>query len=131
MDYSVWYGEAELLCLNVLVVEAKGGPKSGDPRAQLLGYMGCIHRERKHSGRRNCGVYGMAYNEAVWHFLKISHDSKWSEFAVGGNALERSFGLLVWMLRMAAVISPAHSTVTSAEISRATGDEEMNIDSVL
>ncbi|KAJ5146356.1 uncharacterized protein N7515_000920 [Penicillium bovifimosum] len=131
MDYSIWYGETELLCLNVLVVEAKDGPKSGHALPQLLGYMGCIHRERKNSGRRNCGVYGMVYNEDVWHFLKISHDSKWSELAVGGRALERSFVLLVWMLRMAAAISPAHSTVISAEISRAMGHEEMNIDSFL
>jgi hypothetical protein len=28
MDYSVWYGESEALCLNVLIVEAKGGAKS-------------------------------------------------------------------------------------------------------
>ncbi|KAJ5138909.1 uncharacterized protein N7515_003757 [Penicillium bovifimosum] len=40
MDYSIWYGETELLCLNVLVVEAKGGPKSGHALPQLLGYMG-------------------------------------------------------------------------------------------
>ncbi|KAJ5555096.1 hypothetical protein N7535_007541 [Penicillium sp. DV-2018c] len=35
MDYSIWYGETELLCLNGLVVEAKGGPKL----PQLLGYI--------------------------------------------------------------------------------------------
>ncbi|KAJ5542215.1 hypothetical protein N7535_004637 [Penicillium sp. DV-2018c] len=75
MDYSIWYDETELLCLNVLAVEAKGGPKL----PQLLGYMECIRRERKNSGRRNCGVYGMVYIEDVWHFLKISHDSKNSQ----------------------------------------------------
>jgi hypothetical protein len=39
-DYSVWYGGSESLCLNILIVEAKGGPKSNDAVAQLLGYMG-------------------------------------------------------------------------------------------
>jgi hypothetical protein len=95
MDYSIWYGESEALCLNVLIVEAEGGAKSNDPTPQLLGYMGmylamgvilflgkligikgCIHRERKNDQKRNCGVYGMAYTGSVWHFLKISHDSK-------------------------------------------------------
>jgi hypothetical protein len=95
MDYSVWYGESEALCLNLLIVEAKGGAKSKDPIPQLLGYMGmylaicvipflgkligikgCIHRGRKNDQKRNCGVYGMAYTGSVWHFLKISQDSK-------------------------------------------------------
>ncbi|CDM27677.1 hypothetical protein DTO006G1_7785 [Penicillium roqueforti] len=130
MDYSVWYGESEGLCLNVLIVEAKGGAKSKDPIPQLLGYMGCIHRGRKNDQKRNCGVYGMAYTGSVWHFLKISHDSKWSEFAVVGRqaALEQPFGLLVWMLRKAATISPAHSKETSAETYSGVGSEEMNMD---
>lgn len=39
-DYSVWYGESEALCLNVLVVEAKGQIKGTNPIPQLLAYMG-------------------------------------------------------------------------------------------
>lgn len=39
-DYSVWYGVSEALCLNVLIVEAKGSHKATNPIAQLLGYMG-------------------------------------------------------------------------------------------
>lgn len=79
-DYSVWYGESEALCLNVLIVEAKGGAKASNPISQLLGYMGCIHRTRKDEQKRNCGVYGMAYTGFSWHFLKISHESKVSWF---------------------------------------------------
>ncbi|KAJ5251626.1 hypothetical protein N7489_002036 [Penicillium chrysogenum] len=133
MDYSVWYGESEALCLNVLIVEAKGGAKSKDPIPQLLGYMGCIHRGRRNDQKRNCGVYGMAYTGSVWHFLKISHDSKWSEFAVVGRqtALEQPFGLLVWMLQKAAAISPARSKETSAETYGGMGSEEMDIDLAL
>ncbi|KAJ5346585.1 hypothetical protein N7541_009067 [Penicillium brevicompactum] len=36
--YSVWYRAREALCLNVLIVEAKGAKGDG-PIAQLLGYM--------------------------------------------------------------------------------------------
>ncbi|KAJ5796219.1 uncharacterized protein N7518_004759 [Penicillium psychrosexuale] len=72
----------------------------------------------------------MAYTGSVWHFLKISHDSKWSEFAVVGRrgAFEYPFGLLVWMLRRAAAISPAHSKETSAETYSGVGCEEMEMD---
>ncbi|KAJ5922298.1 hypothetical protein N7516_010001 [Penicillium verrucosum] len=73
-DYSVWYGVSEALCLNVLIVEAKGSPKATNPIAQLLGYMGCIHRARKSEGKRNCGVYGMASTGDTWTFLKISNE---------------------------------------------------------
>jgi hypothetical protein len=105
-DYSVWYGESEALCLNVLIVEAKGGAKGSNPIPQLLGYMGaylamcivlylrrligmegCIHRGRKDEQKRNCGVYGMAYTGSSWHFLKISHESKVSWFISARNSI--------------------------------------------
>ncbi|KAK9851169.1 hypothetical protein MYU51_010817 [Penicillium brevicompactum] len=102
-DYSVWYGESESLCLNVLVVEAKGQIKGTNTISQLLACMGCIHQARKHEGKRNCGVYGMAYTGYSWHFLKISHESKWSELPVMGRRahLEQPLGLLVWMFKRA------------------------------
>ncbi|CDM35120.1 unnamed protein product [Penicillium roqueforti FM164] len=69
----------------------------------------------------------MAYTGSVRHFLKISHESKRSEFATVGRrgALEQPFGLLVWMLRRAAAISPAHSKENSAETYSLVGSEEM------
>ncbi|CAI7637985.1 unnamed protein product [Penicillium bialowiezense] len=39
-DYSVWYGANEALCLNVMVVEAKGQVSGTNPIPQILGYMG-------------------------------------------------------------------------------------------
>ncbi|KAJ5757122.1 uncharacterized protein N7511_007304 [Penicillium nucicola] len=115
-DYSVWYGESEALCLNVLILKAKGPPKATNPIAQLLGYMGCIHRARKSEGKRNCGVYGMASTGETWTFLKISNDSKWTEHPVAGRHghLEKPFGLLVWTLKRAAALSTSHSKETSA-----------------
>ena len=40
LDYSVWYGESESLCLNVLIVEAKGQIRGTNPIPQLLSCMG-------------------------------------------------------------------------------------------
>ncbi|KGO74162.1 hypothetical protein PITC_022200 [Penicillium italicum] len=130
-DYSVWYGVSEALCLNVLIVEAKGSPKATNPIAQLLGYMGCIHRARKSEGKRNCGVYGMASTGDTWTFLKISNDSKWVEYPVAGRQghLEKPFGLLVWMLKRAAALSPSHSKETSAETDDETGPCPMDLES--
>ena len=51
-DYYVWYRARETLCLNVLIVEAKGA-KGNDPIAQLLGYMGMW-----------IVLCGLCYNEA-------------------------------------------------------------------
>ncbi|CAP92548.1 hypothetical protein PCH_Pc13g14790 [Penicillium rubens Wisconsin 54-1255] len=72
-DYGIWHGVHEAICLNVLIVEAKN-IDSGV--AQALGYMGCIHRERKRFPKRHSTVYGMASNGSASWFLKISNDSK-------------------------------------------------------
>ncbi|CAI7637980.1 unnamed protein product [Penicillium bialowiezense] len=74
----------------------------------------------------------MAYDGNSWHFLKISHESKWSEFVVVGRRenLERPYGLLVWMLKKAALISPAHSKQTSDETNEEAGDG-MTIDRMM
>jgi hypothetical protein len=98
LDYGLWYGDNEAVCLNVLVVEAKKTDLEGGV-AQALGYMGeyltmpnilyirkltcfegCIHRQRKKLTKRDCTVYGMASNGVGFSFLKISHDSKVSFF---------------------------------------------------
>ncbi|KAJ5955428.1 hypothetical protein N7501_009707, partial [Penicillium viridicatum] len=123
------YGVSEALCLNVLIVEAKGSPKAINPIAQLLG-IGCIHRARKSEGKRNYRVYGMASTGDTWTFLKISNDSKWAEYPVAGRQghLEKPFGLLVWMLKRAAALSPSHSKETSAETDDETGPRPMDLE---
>ncbi|KAJ5926539.1 hypothetical protein N7516_008312 [Penicillium verrucosum] len=97
-DYSVWYGESESLCLNVLIVEAKGQIRGTNPIPQLLAYIGT--------------------------YLAIYF---WTEFAAAGRRthLEQ---LLVWMLRRAAALSPSHSKETSVETDNEAGSEQMNID---
>ncbi|CAG8013712.1 unnamed protein product [Penicillium nalgiovense] len=63
-DYGIWYGDNETVYLNVLIVEAKKTDHESGV-AQALGYMGCIHRERKKLPKRDCTVYGMATN-GIW-----------------------------------------------------------------
>lgn len=95
LNYSVWHGKSEALCLNVLIVKVKRGAKRKNPIPQLLGYMGLylaictelylrkligikgyISRGRKDEKKCNYNVYGIVYTRSVRHFLKISHESK-------------------------------------------------------
>ncbi|OQE15584.1 hypothetical protein PENFLA_c031G00362 [Penicillium flavigenum] len=95
--------------------------------AQALGYMGCIHRERKNLPKRDCTVYGMASNGSWFAFLKISHNSKWSEHVVnvcGGN-FELPLGIPVYMLRRA-IMSPTHSKESSGQSHTQEGSDEIN-----
>ncbi|KAJ5200019.1 hypothetical protein N7491_009182 [Penicillium cf. griseofulvum] len=115
-DYGIWYGEHEAVCLNVLIVEAKK-VDIGSGAAQALGYMGCIHRERKRFPKRESTVYGMATDGTMFWFFKISDDSKWSQHVVPApeNHYESVFGLLVYLFRRAALASPTHSKESSAQ----------------
>ncbi|KAJ6152247.1 hypothetical protein N7497_006566 [Penicillium chrysogenum] len=130
LDYGLWYGDNEAVCLNVLVVEAKKTDLEGGV-AQALGYMGCIHRQRKKLTKRDCTVYGMASNGVGFSFLKISHDSKWSGYMVGEHPpkFELPLGILVYMLRQAAIMSPTHSKEGSAQSHTQEGSD--GIDQVL
>ncbi|KAJ5348899.1 uncharacterized protein N7506_002152 [Penicillium brevicompactum] len=106
-DYRIWYGDWEQLALNVVIVEAK---RIDIGLSQALGYMGCIHREWKEFSKSNCTVYGFACNGTIFWFLKISNESKWSEYLVSVRTGDYSqpLGLMVHMFRRAIVMSPAH-----------------------
>ncbi|KAJ5572365.1 hypothetical protein N7535_006025 [Penicillium sp. DV-2018c] len=113
-DYKVWYGKNEAVTMNVVIVEAKTTDLESGV-AQALGYMGCIHRERKSFRKRDCAVYGLATNGVAFHFLKISNASRWSEHIVTLRSCEigKPLGILVHMFCRAALMSPTHSKESS------------------
>ncbi|KAJ5257379.1 hypothetical protein N7524_008935 [Penicillium chrysogenum] len=113
-DYGVWYGEEEAVSLNVVVVEAKREPGGTE---QALGYMGCIHRQRKELKKKDCTIYGIASNGYDFVFLKIDNDSKWSDRKIttrDGN-YDEVLGVLVHMFTKAAVMSSTHSNQPSRQ----------------
>ncbi|KAI1838615.1 hypothetical protein DTO006G1_664 [Penicillium roqueforti] len=114
--YGVWYGETEEVALNVVIVKAKN-MDSDSGVAQALGYMGCVHRERKSLHKQDCTIYGLVTTGETFRFLKISNDSKWSTYVldVYSCSLSRPFGLLVHIFCRAAVMSPAHSKESSCQ----------------
>ncbi|KAJ5799920.1 uncharacterized protein N7518_001988, partial [Penicillium psychrosexuale] len=115
-DYGVWYGETEEIALNVVIVEAKK-MDSESGVVQALGYMGCIHRERKSLHKQDCTIYGLATTGKTFRFLKISNDSKWSTHVLDfySCSISRPFGLLVHIFCRAAVMSPAHLKMSSCQ----------------
>ncbi|CDM30842.1 hypothetical protein CBS147339_440 [Penicillium roqueforti] len=115
-DYGVWYGETEEVALNVVIVKAKN-MDSDSGVAQALGYMGCVHRERKSLHKQDCTIYGLVTTGETFRFLKISNDSKWLTYVldVYSCSLSGPFGLLVNIFCRAAVMSPAHSKESSCQ----------------
>ncbi|KAI2766041.1 hypothetical protein DTO012A8_8748 [Penicillium roqueforti] len=114
--YGVWYGETEEVALNVVIVKAKN-MDSDSGVAQALGYMGCVHRERKSLHKQDCTIYGLVTTGETFRFLKISNDSKWLTYVldVYSCSLSGPFGLLVNIFCRAAVMSPAHSKESSCQ----------------
>ncbi|KAJ5543602.1 hypothetical protein N7535_006026 [Penicillium sp. DV-2018c] len=124
-DYGAWYGKDEAVELNVVIVEAKKTDLESGV-AQALGYMGCIHRERKRFPKRDCTVYGLATNGVAFPFLKISNASRWSEHIVTLRSCEigKPLGILVHMFCRAALMSPTHSKESSHESHCQEGSED-------
>ncbi|KAJ5800481.1 uncharacterized protein N7518_002549 [Penicillium psychrosexuale] len=127
LDYGIWYGEDETLCLNVLIVEAKRSDIELGA-TQALGYMATIHNECKKSSKRDATVYGMTSSSEMFSFLKISHDSKWLCRVVLSleGKYEQPLGLLVHMFRRAALSSPTHSKQGSAQTYDQEDDDTIN-----
>ncbi|KAJ5782164.1 hypothetical protein N7457_003938 [Penicillium paradoxum] len=121
--YGVWYGEDEDFSLNVVVIEAK---REEGGRAQALGYMGCVHRQRKELKKKDCTIYGIASDGYAFTFLKIDNDSKWCDYSMytrDGN-YDQILGLLVHIFTKAAAMSLAHSKQPSRKQEGA-GDSAM------
>ncbi|KAJ5535042.1 hypothetical protein N7527_001296 [Penicillium freii] len=61
--------------INFVLVEAKklGLASSGDDQA--LGYMACVHQERRSCPSRNSTVYGLSTDGEEFRFLRINGES--------------------------------------------------------
>ncbi|KAF4770031.1 hypothetical protein HAV15_011672 [Penicillium sp. str.  len=70
--------------------------------------MGCVHKRRQKLKRKDCTIYGLVADDQVFCFLKISHDSKWSERVVVARHqdYEKVLGMLVYFFEKAAAMSP-------------------------
>ncbi|KOS42954.1 hypothetical protein ACN38_g6180 [Penicillium nordicum] len=80
--------------------------------------MGCVHRRRQKLKRKDCTIYGLVADDQVFWFLKISHDSKWSERVVTARHrdYEKVLGMLVYFFEKAAAMSPHSKEYGQAHI---------------
>ncbi|KAJ6006777.1 hypothetical protein N7451_004721 [Penicillium sp. IBT 35674x] len=116
-DYAVWYGEVDDVAVNVVIVEAKAEGRAMTGLPQALGYMGIVHRRRKLLGKKDCTVYGICCDNAYFVFLKLDNHSRWSERPIiaRNDEYETVFGLMVFMMKKAMLLSPMHSKESSAQ----------------
>ncbi|KAJ6186645.1 hypothetical protein N7519_007946 [Penicillium mononematosum] len=80
-DYTLWYGErgGADKAINLVLVEAKklGLASQGDDQA--LGYMACVHQERRTLPSRNSTVCGLSTDGEEFRFLRINERSEFSK----------------------------------------------------
>ncbi|KAJ5427109.1 Restriction endonuclease type IHsdRN-terminal [Penicillium sp. CMV-2018d] len=85
-DYILWYRETHAMsekAIKLVIVEAKKEGMVSAGEAQLLGYMGIVHQERKALRKVNAVVYGMASDGDGFHFYQINNDSEvWSNYPI-------------------------------------------------
>ncbi|KAK4861745.1 hypothetical protein LT330_003780 [Penicillium expansum] len=106
-DYGIWYGDRKNLALNTVVVEAKSGEMQMS-LAQTLACMAFVHKRRQKLKNKDSTIYGLVSDDQVFWFLKISHDSNWSERVIIARHQdhEKVLGMLVYFFQKAAAMSP-------------------------
>ncbi|KAJ5518535.1 Restriction endonuclease type I HsdR N-terminal [Penicillium expansum] len=110
-DYTLWYGETRAIsekAINLVIVEAKKEGMVSAREAQLLGYMGIVHQERKSLGKVNKVVYGMASDGEEFRFFQVNNDSEWT--TVSHRTFGKNYGkvvdILTYIIQDAISLSP-------------------------
>ncbi|PTU25066.1 hypothetical protein P175DRAFT_0409036, partial [Aspergillus ochraceoroseus IBT 24754] len=110
-DYGIWYGEEEDIDLNVVIMEAKRPNSGTEGIPPALAYM-------------DTTVYGISTDAMNFTFMKLDNESRWSvkPVCVVGNGFEQVLGLLVYLVKKAASMSPAASQRTSRRTEQGSGE---------
>ncbi|KKK13134.1 hypothetical protein ARAM_006973 [Aspergillus rambellii] len=129
-DYGIWYGEEEDIDLNVVIMEAKRPNSGTEGIPPALAYMGCVHKQRKDLGKTDTTVYGISTDAMNFTFMKLDNESRWSvkPVCVVGNGFEQVLGLLVYLMKKAASMSPAASQRTSRRTEQGSGESDLIFD---
>ncbi|CAI7603802.1 unnamed protein product [Penicillium viridicatum] len=119
-DYTLWYRETRRMsekAINLVIVEAKKEGMVSAGEAQLLGYMGIVHQERKALRKVNAVVYGMSSDGDEFHFYQINNDSEWTtvSYRTHGTNYGKVVDLLTYIMQEAISLSPFVSKNVSAE----------------
>ncbi|KAJ6110834.1 hypothetical protein N7486_003069 [Penicillium sp. IBT 16267x] len=128
-DYTLWYGNGDgpKKAINLIVVQVKGAPGVSD--RQALGYMGCVHQERRLKPGRSATVYGVVTTGKEWRFGLIDEEGRYSWHVeisrkASGNVKGKETGyakiatLLGFIMEQAMILSPYTSRMHSKEASK-------------
>ncbi|CAP82932.1 Pc15g00460 [Penicillium rubens Wisconsin 54-1255] len=121
-DYTLWYGDkgGADKAINLVLVEAKklGLASQGDDQA--LGYMACVHQERRTQPSQNSTVYGLSTDGEEFRFLRINERSEFTKVIMtktpGGN-YSRITSMIAFIMREAVSQSSYTSRNTSKDVS--------------
>ncbi|KAF3012292.1 hypothetical protein E8E15_002985 [Penicillium rubens] len=106
--------------INLVLVEAKklGLASQGDDQA--LGYMACVHQERRTQPSQNSTVYGLSTDGEEFRFLRINERSEFTKVIMtktpGGN-YSRITSMIAFIMREAVSQSSYTSRNTSKDVS--------------
>ncbi|KAJ5337142.1 uncharacterized protein N7506_005164 [Penicillium brevicompactum] len=129
-DYGIWYGDEEDIELNVVIVEAKRSMGGTQGIPQALAYMACVHRQRKVLGKEDTTVYGISTDTIHFIFMKLDNESRWSmkPVCVFENEFQQVLGLLVYLMKKTASMSPTTSKRSSRRTHQGSGDSDLIFD---
>ncbi|KGO74550.1 hypothetical protein PITC_098890 [Penicillium italicum] len=127
-DFGIWYGDRKNFSLSAVVVEAKSGEVQLS-LANTLAYMAFVQKRRQNLKKKDCAVYGLVADDQVFWFLKISHDSKWSERVVIARHqnYDKVLGMLVYFFQKAAAMSPHSKESEQIQVQDGSVQEECDI----
>ncbi|KAJ5651916.1 hypothetical protein N7507_009342 [Penicillium longicatenatum] len=76
-----------------------------------------VRRRRELLGKNDCTVYGICCDDVYFLFLKLDNYPRWSERPITArkDTYETVFGLMVFMMKKAMLLSPMHSKESSAQ----------------
>ncbi|KAL3456133.1 hypothetical protein BJX64DRAFT_271220 [Aspergillus heterothallicus] len=127
MDYSLWWGNAEDVETNMVVVEAEAKGAASLSREQALVSMCMIYAARKKAGKEDCRVFGIGTDSYEFHFIAIDNNGVWSwrhvRWYTTANKLE-IISRIGKIIREAAKLVPTSnrsSTDTAASVMSQTG----------
>ncbi|KAJ5634911.1 hypothetical protein N7528_002753 [Penicillium herquei] len=107
-DLSLWFGRAESLRCNLVVLEVKGPAQVSSAEPQLLCYTSMVRCARQRAARPDCSAAGLASDERDFWFYYLSDTGLWAR-RTRTHAIREILSILTNMIVRGANLTPATS----------------------
>ncbi|KAJ5347191.1 uncharacterized protein N7506_000444 [Penicillium brevicompactum] len=118
------------MALNVMVAQDERFGESDKGIAEVLGYLAnlvkaFVYHHRKNAKKENCPLYGIATDSTTFHFVRLDNDSTYVTTTLDSRVdLEKTFGLLVHVLKEASAVSSTQPTASFTQPDQGEGSTE-------